>query len=135
MWTCSVCERTFKRKNQSHFCRTMNSVDEYIAQFSVEEQIKLNKLRTMIKNVAPDAEEQLRWGMPTYVQPGNIVHFAMHKKHIGLYVGASAVNAFADELAHLHCSKGTIQLSKTQPLPQTIIENIVLFNIEKHEEN
>lgn len=70
--------------------------------------------------------------MPTFFQNGNLIHFAMHKNHLGLYVGSTAVKAFENELSNLQCVKGTIQLPKDQLLPQALIEKIVQFNIEKN---
>jgi len=43
---------------------------------------------------APDAEEAISWGMPTFRFHGNLVHFAAYKNHIGFYPGSSAINAF-----------------------------------------
>lgn len=132
MWTCTVCGREFKRENQSHYCKSVNTIDEYIAQFSQQEQKKLQELRKMIKNISTKAEEKMSWKMPTFSQKGNVVHFAMHKNHIGFYVGSTAIKAFEDELANYKYAKGTIQLPKDQPLPKDLIEKIVQFNIEKN---
>ncbi|WP_242694790.1 iron chaperone [Pseudogracilibacillus auburnensis] len=132
MWTCSMCGREFKKKNQSHYCRSINSIDEYIVLYSPTEQAKLKELREMIKNIAPYAEEKISWKMPTFVQNGNLVHFAMHQNHIGFYVGASTVKAFENQLAYYTFSKGTIQFPKNEPLPYQLIKEMILFNIEKN---
>ena len=132
MWTCEVCGREFKNKNQSHSCKKANTIDEYIAQFSPNDQIKLKELRATINKTGPEAEEKISWGMPTFVQNGNLVHFAMHKHHIGFYVGATAVEHFKSELSKYHCHKGTIQLPVDQPLPYKLIEAIVQFKVEKN---
>src|SRR5690625_4070295 len=117
MWTCPVCDRTFKRKNQSHFCKTVHTVDEFIAQQPESERMMLTELRQLIKDVAPEAEETIRWGMPTFIQGRNIAHFSVHTNHVGLHVGASTVEHFNDELQDIRFAKGTIHLSKTSPLP------------------
>lgn len=132
MWICTVCGREFKRKNQSHFCKMVETIDEYIAQFPQKEQAQLYELQKILKDAGPDLEEKISWKMPTFFQNGNVIHFAMHKNHLGLYVGSSTVKAFEAELANYHYDKGTIKLSKDQLLPQNLIEKIVLFNIEKN---
>jgi len=132
MWTCTICGRDFKRKNQSHYCKSVNTIDAYIAQFSKNEQAKLHELHNMIKNAASNMEEKISWKMPTFIQKGNVIHFAMHKNHIGLYVGSTTVKAFENELSSYQYAKGTIQLSKDQPLPQDLIEKIVHYNVEKN---
>lgn len=133
MWTCDVCGREFKRRNQSHFCKTPVTTDDYIAQFSSEDQNNLKKLREIITSTAPFAKEKISWEMPTYVQNGNLVHFAMHKNRIGFYVGKSTVQEFEKELLNFRYDKGTIHLPKNQALPTELIKKIVQFNIEKNE--
>lgn len=132
MWTCGVCGREFKKKNQSHYCKSINTIEAYIRLFSPEDQKMLKEIHEIIKKAAPEAEEKISWKMPTFVQNGNLVHFAMHKKHIGFYVGATTVKAFENELTNFKFSKGTIQLPKNQPLPHKLIKAIVLFNVEKN---
>lgn len=132
MWRCEICGREFKNKNQSHSCKAINTIDEYIAQFSLDDQKKLNELREIITKTAPEVEEKISWKMPTFFQNKNLVHFAMHKNHIGFYVGPTAVEAFETKLANFHFFKGTIQLPKDQPLPEKLIQEIVRFKIEMH---
>ncbi|AOV07562.1 iron chaperone [Sporosarcina ureilytica] len=131
MWTCPICGRDFKRRNQSHSCKTVYSIDEYIAQFPETEQTHLQELRTIIREAAPEATEKISWNMPTFVQNGNLVHFAMHQNHIGFHVGAPTVTAFEEKLAGFHYAKGTIHLPHAQPLPNDLIQAIVQFNIER----
>lgn len=81
MWTCDICGRDFKNKNQSHSCKKIHTIDEYIAQFSSEQQSKLIELREIINEMAPEAKEKISWNMPTFAQNGgNLVHFASQKK-------------------------------------------------------
>lgn len=61
------------------------SIDEYIVQFSPEIQEILKKLREVIKEAAPDAQEKISYQMPSYVLHGNLVYFAACKNHIGFY--------------------------------------------------
>jgi uncharacterized protein YdhG (YjbR/CyaY superfamily) len=44
----------------------MNEVDQYIATFPLETQEILNKIRAIIKTVAPDAVEGFNYRMPSY---------------------------------------------------------------------
>ena len=38
-----------------------------------------------IREAAPDAEEAIKYQIPTFTLQGNLVHFAAFKKHIGFY--------------------------------------------------
>ncbi|MDR7235513.1 uncharacterized protein YdhG (YjbR/CyaY superfamily) [Neobacillus drentensis] len=73
---------------------TFNSIDEYIQQFPPDVQEKLNALRKVIKETAPDAEEKISYQMPTFALRGNLVHFAAYKNHTGFYPTSSGIAAF-----------------------------------------
>lgn len=110
------------------------NVEEYIALHSPPVQEKLREIRRIITQAAPQATETISWQMPTYVQHGNLVHFAAHKTHIGFYPGAEGVSAFTAKLEPYHTSKGAIQFPLTQPLPEALIREIVLFRVKQNTE-
>lgn len=105
------------------------SIDEYILQFSPEVQEKLQTLRSVIKESAPEAEEKISWGMATFTLHGNLVHFAAHKKHIGFYPGASGIEEFKLKLSEYKGSKGAVQFPIDKPLPYELIREIVKFRV------
>lgn len=107
----------------------MQSVDDYIAQFSPEIQKRLAEIRTIIKEEAPEAQEKISWQMPTYVQNGNLVHFAAHKNHLGFYPGAEGIEAFTDKIAAYKSSKGAVQFPYQKPLPVELIREMVRFRV------
>ena len=83
-----------------------NTIDEYIAQFPSEVQVKLQKLREVIIEAAPGAEEKISYQMPAFVLKGNLVYFAAYKNHIGFYPTSSGIQAFQDELSQYKGGKG-----------------------------
>ncbi len=104
------------------------NIDEYIAQCPEETRERLQTLREAIHGAVPEPlEEKISWGMPTFVLHGNLIHFALAKKHIGLFPGANAVDAFAARLTDYDATKGTVRLPHAQPLPLPLIREIVAF--------
>ena len=71
--------------------------------------------------------QKISWSMPTYWKNRNLIQFAAAKKHIGLYPGPAAVEAFADRLQGYKTSKGTIQLPYDKPLPLDLISEIAAW--------
>jgi uncharacterized protein YdhG (YjbR/CyaY superfamily) len=114
---------------------TFQSVDEYILQFPLEVQEILQKLRKVIKEAAPEAEEKISWQMPTFVLHGNLVHFAAYKNHIGFYPAPSGIDAFKQELSEYKGAKGSIQFPIKKPLPYEVISNIVKFRVVENIKN
>ena len=64
---------------------TPQNIDNYIALFSPEVQAILQRIRSTIKQAAPDAQETISYRMPAFTLNGILVYFAAFKKHVGLY--------------------------------------------------
>ena len=69
--------------------------------------------------------------MPTFWQGENIVHFAVHKTHIGIYPGGEEVGVFADRLTGYKTSKGAIQFPLGKPIDLALIADIVRRRVEQ----
>ncbi len=110
----------------------MKSIDEYIASFPEDIQTLLETMRATIRSAAPDAEETISYGMPTFRLKGNLVHFAACKKHIGFYPVPSGIEAFKQELAAYKGAKGSVQFPLNQPLPLDLISRIVTFRVAEN---
>lgn len=111
---------------------TANSIDEYIAEFSPETQRVLEEVRAVIKAVAPGATETISYAIPTFDLNGkHLVHFAGYKSHIGLYPGASGIEAFREELESYKSAKGSVQFPLDQPMPTDLIRRIVEFRVKE----
>ena len=110
----------------------MNVIEEYIAQFSEEKQVKLREIWQIIKEAAPEATERISWKMPTFYLNGILVHFAMQKAHVGFYPGESGVSNFVDKLGEYKHSKGAIQFPLNKPLPKELITEIVTFRVKEN---
>ncbi len=108
------------------------TIDEYINAFPKEVRTVLQTLRQTIKEEAPDAEETIKYGMPTFTLHGNLVYFGAWKKHIGFYPITAAMEASIQELsAYKTSGKGTIQFPLNQPLPLPLIRKIVQFRVKE----
>jgi uncharacterized protein YdhG (YjbR/CyaY superfamily) len=109
------------------------TTDEYISLFPPETQEVLQTIRKTIHEAAPAAQEKISWRMPTFYYLGNLVHFAAFKNHVGLYPGASGVEAFQEELREYKTSKGAIQFPYKKPLPLKLISKIVAYRLAENE--
>lgn len=109
-------------------------VNEYIAAFPADVQLKLRRLRHIIQEAAPLAEEKISYNMPTYAQHGNLVHFAAYTKHIGFYPAPSGILAFKEQLSRFKGAKGSVQFPLDQPLPENLIREIVEFRVKENVE-
>jgi len=111
---------------------TFQSIDDYILQFSPEVQEILKKLRKVIKEAAPEAQEKISYQMPSFVLYGNLVYFAAFKKHIGFYPTSSGIEAFKYELSQYAGGKGSVQFPIEKSLPYELISRIVKFRVDEN---
>lgn len=111
---------------------TSKDVDKYISGFPKDVQTILEKLRATIRKAAPDADEIINYGIPTFTLKGNLVHFAAFKKHIGFYPTPTGIDKFKDELSAYEMAKGSVQFPLDQPLPLDLISKIVKFRVKEN---
>jgi uncharacterized protein YdhG (YjbR/CyaY superfamily) len=115
----------------------LNTVDEYIRDYSPEIQGKLEELRKAIKSVVPEAEERISYNMPSFWFHGNLIYYGAFKNHIGFYPASMTVfEVFKDELKiYKQSGKGTVQFPYDKPIPVDLIKKIVQLrakeNLEK----
>lgn len=112
--------------------KAYKDTDSYIKNFPKDVQEILHLMRATIKKAAPHAEEAIKYGIPTFVQEGNLVHFGGYARHIGFYPGATAVEMFKKELVKYETSKGTVKFPLGTPLPKTLIEKIVRYRVREN---
>ena len=108
------------------------NIGDYISEFEPNYQTLLIQMWETISTAAPDATEDIKYAMPTFVLNGNLVHFAAFKNHIGFYPGPAAIIYFSTELASYKTSKGAIQFPVDQPLPLPLVTKIVHFRMAEH---
>src|SRR5579872_5912881 len=103
-----------------------SSVDEYLAPLTGDKRAALEKLRRDIRAAAPDAEECISYGMPSYRQCGRLLFsFGTAAKHCAFYAGAHPIEAHREELAEYSLSKGTIRFAPDEPLPADLVAMLV----------
>jgi len=110
------------------------SIDEYIAGFPRGVQQNLLAVRDIIREAAPEAEEAIKYQIPTFVLHGSLVHFAGFQRHIGFYPTPSAIEAFSSELDGYKSAKGSIQFPLNKPVPFTLIKKMVEFRVKETRE-
>ena len=108
------------------------TVDEYIAKFPKDVRDVLEELRRVIREAAPEAEEAISYGIPTFDLSGrHLVHFAAYKSHVGFYPTSSGITAFKKELSSFKTSRGTAQFPLDKPIPFDLVKKIVKFRVKE----
>jgi uncharacterized protein YdhG (YjbR/CyaY superfamily) len=107
------------------------TVEEYISGFPESTQELLHQMRALIKENAPDAKEEISYGMPGYkLNKKPLVYFAGYKKHIGFYATPVGHSEFAQEFSKYKTGKGSVQFPINKPLPEDLIVRVVKFRVK-----
>lgn len=112
-----------------------SNFEQYTITFPEEIREKLQKIRALVKKIAPEAEEKISYGMPAFTLHGMLLYFAAHTKHIGFYPFTTAIEAFRDELKDYKTAKGSIQFPNNKPLPVKLISQIIEFRVAENRAN
>jgi uncharacterized protein YdhG (YjbR/CyaY superfamily) len=107
-------------------------VDEYITDAPKEIQVKLRKLRALIKEIAPKAEERMSYGMPYYEYKGRLVYFALMKRHIGLYIPPPIITEHKNELIKYGTSISAVRFPINEKLPYSLIKKLIKSRMKKN---
>ena len=111
------------------------TIDEYIDSAPIIAKEKLIRLREILRSVAPDSRESIKWGNPVMEEKRILFAFAAFRDHINFMPTASAMQPFAEELKDFKTGKGTIQLPYDKPIPEDLISRIASYRAWDVREN
>ncbi|MBK6772564.1 MAG: DUF1801 domain-containing protein [Ignavibacteria bacterium] len=111
--------------------KEIKTVDDYISNFPSEIKTKLQFIRQIIKEIAPEAIESISYGMPAYkINKKPLVYFGGFAKHIGIYATPTGHEKFKKQLSVYKQGKGSVQFPLDQPLPVALIKDIIKFRLK-----
>lgn len=108
-------------------------MDEYLSRLGDPERETLERAREVVRACAPDATERIGYTIPVFAHHGDLVGFAAQKRHLSFYtMSPGLVSEMRDELASVEVSGATIHFTPQAPLPEELIERIVLARMEEN---
>jgi uncharacterized protein YdhG (YjbR/CyaY superfamily) len=102
-------------------------VDEYLAALDEPKRATLERLRTTILEIVPEAEQGIAYGMPAFRLGGKAVAgFAAFKSHLSYFPhSGSVLPELSDDLLGYATSKGTLQFPIDKPLPKALVKKLI----------
>ncbi len=107
------------------------TITAYINAAPKEAQKMLRELRAILKKVAPNAKETLKWGSPVFEEKRILFSFTAFRSHLNFMPTHPAMVPFKKELANYVTGKDTIQFPYDKPLPKTLIRRIAAFRAKQ----
>lgn len=105
------------------------TIAAYIQAAPPEGRPHLRRLYAILKEVAPEAEEAIKWGTPFFVEPRFLFAFSAHKAHLNFAATEAGLAAFSKELEKHKTTKGMLQLPYAEDLPEDLIRSIAAYRV------
>ena len=104
----------------------MTVIDEYLENIEPPKKAELERVRKLLKQIVPDTEETIGYGMPVFKYKGKyLLGIAAFKNHMSLFPGPEVVDLLKTELNNHKISKGTIQFTLESPIPDQLLKDII----------
>jgi len=110
----------------------VTGVDDYLDGAPEPQRSTLVTLRAALRELLPDASEELSYGVPAFKVGGKAVAgYAYFQKHCSYFPHSGSVlsELAADELAEYEWSKGTLRFPVDEPLADSLVARLV--NVRK----
>jgi len=104
----------------------MTVVDDYLAAVPPAQKAELERIRAIIKQICPTADEVITYSMPGFKYKGKyLIAYAAFKNHLSLFPGSDPIGVLKDALKDNITGKGTIQFTTEKPLSEETIKDII----------
>ncbi len=100
------------------------TIQAYIEAAPEQAQAHLREVYRVLKEVAPDATEAIKWRTPVFEEERILFAFAAFKAHMNFMPTAGSLEPFQEELAGFRTGKGTVQLPYDRPVPLELVRKI-----------
>ncbi len=102
-------------------------VTAHLKKFDKPQRDALQAVRETIAEVLPDAEEVIKYGIPTFTVNGKgVFGYNGFKKHNSLFPYSGSFNElFKDELKGYEQTKSSIHFATDKPFPKTLLKKLV----------
>lgn len=107
------------------------AVTEYIESAPKEAQARLREIRAILKKIAPNATEALKWGSPVFEGKRILFSYTAYKSHLNFMPTHPAMEPFKKELTEYKTGKDTIQFPYDKPLPKALIRRIAAYRVKQ----
>lgn len=102
-------------------------ITAHLKKFDKSQRDALQAVRVAIAEALPEAEEVIKYGIPTFAIDGKgVIGFDGFKNHNSIFPYSGSLGArMRDELAKYEQTKGSIHFDRERPFPKTLLKKII----------
>ena len=136
----------FARKNEGNFthwkslpifkphpmpAESPRTISSYIKDAPSEGQEHLKKLYQILKEIAPDAEETIKWNVPFFIEPRFLFSFSAFKAHLAFVPGPETLAHFQEERPEHQRTANFLKIRYRDPLPEDLIRKMAVYQLRR----
>ncbi|HET9411416.1 MAG TPA: DUF1801 domain-containing protein [Candidatus Saccharimonadales bacterium] len=109
----------------------MTTIQEYLDACTPAQKAEYGRIKTIVKVHAPNVEEVISYGIPTFKVDGKpLLYFGAFKDHMSVFPASDAmVKTVGKGLEKFRVSKGTLHFTDKNKIPDDILNDIVKFRL------
>ena len=109
----------------------MSPIEKYLTTMTEPERAEFERIRKIVHQTVPDVEEGFSYGMPGFKHHNKfLLWVGAFKDHMSLFPASAPIAALKDKLKDYKMSKGTIQFTLDNPLPESLIKEILHMRLD-----
>jgi uncharacterized protein YdhG (YjbR/CyaY superfamily) len=107
-----------------------SSIDEYLAGVEPAKRAELERLRSIVHDEAPEANETIAYNMPAFRLGGRyLLGFAATKTGCSFYPGRLPAEMVDSDLAPYKLWKGTINYDPAKPISDAVVRQVIRLRL------
>jgi uncharacterized protein YdhG (YjbR/CyaY superfamily) len=87
------------------------------------------RLHALLRSVAPDAGEKMKWNTPFHVELRFLFAFSAHKSYLNFTPNTDGLATFSKELESHKTTQGSLQVRYQDDLPEDLIRKIAEYRV------
>ena len=102
-------------------------ITAHLKKFDKPQRDVLQAVRVAIAELLPEADEVIKYGIPTFAIEGKgVIGFDGYKNHNSIFPYSGSINEILrDDLAKYVQTKGSIHFEKEKPFPKALLKKII----------
>ena len=101
-------------------------IDAYLETLPADREAALTRVRSIIREIAPDCTERVSYQIPIFRLNKDLVGISSQKNHCALHsMSPQLMKSMGEDLQAVKVSGATVHFSPEDPLPRELIEKIV----------
>ena len=108
-------------------------ITAHLKKFDKPQRDSLQAVRVSIAELLPEADEVIKYGIPTFAIEGKgVIGFDGYKNHNSIFPYSGSVNEILkDDLVKYEQTKGSIHFDKEKPFPKALLKKIIKERIRQ----